>query len=178
MELADLVGKDPIPYYGADTHHFRLGEFVFEAVEDPSDGYRSCLQEIKSKSYREARKNGVILNSHPIAVVEVVKIDSDGENFDGYELRDALINRVWGRIGTDHSDSYYPFFVCDFPAFNPEEKMELLDEKGEISLGDYRQAVRSFALGGSFEYPGSAEPEPEPKPVDNSHLLNPAWGAW
>lgn len=35
-------------FYGVDGYRFKIGRNVFEAVEDESDGYRSCMAEVKA----------------------------------------------------------------------------------------------------------------------------------
>ena len=91
-------------FYGVDGNYFKLDNRVFEAIEDPSDGYRSYLGSI-----RHAKNPGAIFFTTPIARVQVRTVSLD--TFEGFELVDRF-NHVWLRVGTNTTtDDYYPFFV-------------------------------------------------------------------
>ena len=58
--------------YGVDGNSFKLDDCVFEAIEDESDGYRSCLEDIRMKDDTD----GLIFFKTPIALVEVLFTDT------------------------------------------------------------------------------------------------------
>jgi hypothetical protein len=95
-------------FYGVDNTFFKLGCQIFQAIEDESDGYRSCLQEIAK--IRKPKLKGLIFFQTPLARVRVEE-DSD---IDGYSLVDMIDGHVWLRVGTGAYDDYYPYFVFDY----------------------------------------------------------------
>ncbi len=94
------------PFYGVDFNRFKLGNAVFEAIEDPCDDYRSCLGCIKRND------NDGIFFDKSIAMVRVM--ERRNGDFEGYELVDAVDGHVWLRVGTDTYDEYYPTFVFSY----------------------------------------------------------------
>ena len=106
MELDELLGKR-LDFYGVDGTSFKLGEVIFDAVEDESDGYRSML-----KCVRVMNDPKLIFFETSVAKVGVEKID-DGY-FDGYELRDVSDGHLWLAVGTSNYDDYYPCFTFDY----------------------------------------------------------------
>lgn len=121
MELKDLTGEhmlDAVDFsnecvkaMGGDfedsqTMRFRLGGVVYAAVEDPEDGYRSCMREL-------IVGDGPMTNTFtPVKVVGEYK----SENADILRLVDAVTGQIVIEVGTDHSDDYYPCFVANFNA--------------------------------------------------------------
>lgn len=107
-----LVGQE-FPFFGVDNNTFKLGDTVYEAVEDESDGYRSMLEDVKVKDHE-----GLIFFGQPVATVRLV---SDDGEFDGYRLVDVADGHVWLRFGTDAADDYYPMFTFEYAAKAPQE---------------------------------------------------------
>lgn len=112
-----LVGKT-VSFYGVDNNCFCISvdsdkqRVAFEAIEDESDGWRSCLEEIKKVQIK-----GHIFFKQPIAMVKI----EDATDFDGWKLVEYIGNdpyrqssHVWLKIGTDYSDDYYPWFVFSY----------------------------------------------------------------
>ncbi len=100
-----------VDYYGADSghHSFKIDNIAFKVLEDPNDGYRSCLGVIE---YGE--QNDSIFFSSPIAKVRIEKFQESteyGNENEGYRLVDVEDGHVWLAFGTDHCDDYYPMFV-------------------------------------------------------------------
>jgi hypothetical protein len=99
-------------FYGVDCHSFKLDNCVFEAVEDESDGFRSCMEEVRMKDDTA----GLIFFQTPIARVRVEDADSSydmrgfNRGFDGYKLVDVKDGHVWLMFGTDDPTDYYPSF--------------------------------------------------------------------
>jgi len=111
-DFDDFVGKT-VALYGVDNNCFKIGfketTHVFEAVEDPEDGYRSCMQSIEIKD-----PEGLVFFKRPLAQVEI----QDAEGIDGYDFTDED-GHVWLTFGTDNDDCYYPLFVFRWQAKEP-----------------------------------------------------------
>lgn len=106
MQLEDLLGKT-VDFYGVDCNRFCVQidgdeRRAFEVVEDPDDGCRSALDEIK-----EVSVDAGIFFGQPIARVTVLP-DSE---LRGFKLVDATTEHPWLRMGTHDWDDYYPCFV-------------------------------------------------------------------
>lgn len=103
-------------FYGVDNNNFKLGDSVFEAVEDPEDGYRSMLAEVKTIT----DPAGLIFFQTPIARVRVKQAPEShskhgySESFEGYQLVDVADGHVWLLLGKDNADDYYPVFTFDY----------------------------------------------------------------
>ena len=93
---------DSIEFYGIDGYRFKLGDHVFEAVEDPDDGYRSMMRRIKL-----CRNSGIFFPD-PLDIVSIVEVCNS--NFDGYELRSIKDGHIWLQFGTETEDFWYPCF--------------------------------------------------------------------
>lgn len=105
----------------ASALRFRLNGCIYVAVEDPNDGYRSCLGEL---FIEEGRMKNAFM---PVIVEGRMK---SGQDCDILELVDVSTGKVVVEVGTDHVDDYYPTFVASFSpnnmchnvAMNEEEK--------------------------------------------------------
>jgi hypothetical protein len=97
-------------FYGICGNQFKLNDTIFEAIEDPNDGYRSCLETIKV-----ANSDG-IFSRNALAIVKIEEVEDGGEDssFSGYILVDIDTEHRWLFVGTDSSDSYYPYFVFQY----------------------------------------------------------------
>ncbi len=104
MEIKQGLEAD---FYGVDNECFKLEQFVFEAVEDPDDGYRSCMQEVRMKDDTE----GLIFFTTPLARVRVTENSDSVDDFDGYALVDVKDGHEWLVFGTSESSDYYPSFI-------------------------------------------------------------------
>ena len=87
---------------------FRLDGRVYEATEDPTDGYRSALRDIQVSTR-------VMKNVFPACRVwgRRPKELRDAT----VEFTDAVTGKVVLEVGTDNEDDYYPGFVS---CFTPE----------------------------------------------------------
>jgi hypothetical protein len=119
--FADLVGTTQ-DFYGTDGNKFKIGDYVFEALQDDNDGYRSSLGDIvpaegnfPSKAYCRVRVEEV--NSG----IQMKEADGGAGLFmdSGYALRDLKSGEVLAAFGTDNEDDYYPCFV--FWEFTPKK---------------------------------------------------------
>jgi hypothetical protein len=107
----DIVGRE-FYFYGVDSLMFKLGRYVFEAVEDESDGYRSYFGSFESRNAAD----GIFLNR----AVARVRVESyEDHSSDGWRLVDLRDGHVWLRVGTDNTDDYYPMFVFDYQPREP-----------------------------------------------------------
>lgn len=130
MELKDLVGEHFLSgceygtfkindsnYYheDANTIDFILDGRKISAIEDPSDGYRSCMMDLI-----ENRKGLEITNTFtPIRVIGAFREDDNdcAEINDVIDFTDCISGKIVLSVGTGNTDDYYPYFVGDF---NPE----------------------------------------------------------
>lgn len=125
-ELKDLVGLHMLDavdfetisvpeWEGADTFEdastcrFRLGGVVWAAVEDPSDGYRSSMRELRLLN------DAPMVNAFPpVQVLAVHRAKRGWDAADVLELIDTKTGQTVLEVGTDNTDDYYPSFVADF----------------------------------------------------------------
>lgn len=123
MELNELVGEHELS--GVDTStesvkeewgdgfencqaiRFRLDGITYMAIEDPDDGYRSSMGEIKP--------SGVEMKNvfPPVKVLCRMKPNDDQVN-ETLEIIDVVNGQTILEVGTDNMDDYYPWFVASF----------------------------------------------------------------
>lgn len=131
MELIDLVGPHKLTgvsrqnianagHYGdayAERISFTLDGITYTATEDPEDGYRSSMGDIVATE-------GTVL-PHSFAPVDVVVAHiakgqpgafRDADTHDYIEIRRADNDALVLTVGTQNTDDYYPYFVCEFDA--------------------------------------------------------------
>jgi hypothetical protein len=84
----------------ANVMRFVLNGITYKAIEDPDDGYRSTCG-VLEMSYDKVPN---MFNPHKVYV-------RMNEHEDIMEIIDLVTNQVVLELGTDHSDSYYPFCV-------------------------------------------------------------------
>ena len=117
-------------FYGVDNNKFKLGKDVWEAIEDPDDGYRSHLDTI-----REVILPKDIFFKRPIAKVFIKKTNEtnieDYYDFTGYIFIDVEDNHGWLIVGTADVDDYF-YFPCFIFDYRPKKKIEPLDLKPKI----------------------------------------------
>ncbi len=103
ITLKDLVGKhylSGVEFDGNDII-FVLNDIAFVAREDPQDGYRSSMDRLDIYT-------GIVKNRFE-GVEVIAKLSSDLLSLiDCDNEKEVLI------VGTDYSDSYYPFFVHEW----------------------------------------------------------------
>lgn len=87
---------------------FRLDGVVYTAVEDPSDGYRSSMNNLFVD--RDTMTNVF----PPIRVLAMKKPDGKYDSNDTLQLVDVVTGKIVLEVGTDNSDDYYPSFVGAF----------------------------------------------------------------
>lgn len=99
-------------FYGVDVNTFKIGcngnTYVFEAIENPDDGYRSMMDTILVRTPKD-----LIFSGGPIASV-VMKFyisENTDYSFTGFDLIDIKSGGTILRVGTECYDSYYPEFT-------------------------------------------------------------------
>jgi len=127
MELKDLVGEkmfsgidfenDKVKTWGDNFEdcqcvNFVLDGKVYTAVEDPDDGYRSSMKEIKEGITQV--KN--IFS--PVKVLARMKPDDNYGKNDVLELINIANGKTVFEVGTDNYDDYYPCWVASFTPEN------------------------------------------------------------
>lgn len=138
VELKDLVGKhvlSGVDYFndkiasGWDDERFedcQVLNFVldgkgYSAIENPSDGYRSMM--------REVRVIDPTLVSNRFPPIEVFAVYRDVAR-GGYDSADLLYlydianAKLVLSVGTDRSDDYYPSFIAEFTPENMSTNQE------------------------------------------------------
>lgn len=116
-------------FYGVDGNMFKLDKNVFEVIENPDDGYRSSMDEVKGPI------DVILLEKKPIffrTAVDTVSVRPVNEgDFDGFELVSTDDSKhVWLRFGTDMSDDYYPCFRFEY---NAKASAEILKAEAVIA---------------------------------------------
>ena len=127
MELKDLVGKHlltgvdeftkaEIVYGGFEDCqylNFILDGVTYTVIEDPDDGYRSSMKEIKVSDVPLTNMFA------PIEVIASYKdIDKYGTKGDLLIITDAKNGKVILEIGTEDTNDYYPSFVANWSPEN------------------------------------------------------------
>ncbi len=136
IELKDLVGPHKLSgvdvsnvnvknEYGGEMEDCQCISFVIDgktctAIENPDDGYRSSMREI--------RVNLAPLKNtfEPIDVICRYKTDHES---DILEIIDVKNDKVVLEVGTDNTDDYYPYFVCNWI---PENLSVLVANEREV----------------------------------------------
>ena len=106
-------------FYGVDDTMFCIGlegkRCVFEAIEDPSDGYRSYLESVQV-SIDDSRNRIFFRDSLGKVMIE----ETTGSELKGYSFKDVDTGHVWLQFGTDEFDNYYPLFTFRYRARAPD----------------------------------------------------------
>lgn len=110
--LTDLVGEHMLsgvdreaPDSGQSAIRFVLDGVLYVAEEDQEDGYRSFLGDLYTVP------GAICVNPFPPTRVEARITGTVGEIL---EFTDCTTGRTVLRVGTAHSDTYYPYFVDEF----------------------------------------------------------------
>jgi len=104
-------------FYGAVNNQYKLDDVVWEAFEDPDDGYRSYLDSVQKVDSNEI--------FYPIQLDEVIVRKIETGIFYGYEIVGVETNHTWLTFGTDSEyDAWYPCFVFRYTPMLAEEYEE------------------------------------------------------
>jgi hypothetical protein len=146
MLFDEVVGKT-FKFYGVHDTFFKIGRYIFEAIEDENDGYRSYLDSVETRS----DENLVFLGrSFATVIVEAVE---DGPYFNGFVLRDSTDGHIWLKFGTDNADDYYPCFIFEYQTKKEEAAPRKEQEKPQYNstmqrqLAAIQQAMKDGELG-------------------------------
>lgn len=107
------VGKQFSWDQNRNTIRFELDGQVYEAIENPNDGYRSYMDKLVVSNKR-------VRNRIPETQVVCVYRDKGYDSYDNCDLLDFVDcknGKVFLTIGTNHVDDYYP--ICIFE-YHPE----------------------------------------------------------
>lgn len=107
-----LLGREH-KFFGVDNYCFKLGNQVFEAVENEDDGYRSYLGSVELLGNWKTDHNLIFPR---LSFARVTLIECSFGAFDGYQIQDLDHHHIWLRFGTDNADDYYPYFVFEYQA--------------------------------------------------------------
>lgn len=94
-----------------NTIRFELDGQVFEAIENPSDGYRSYMDKL-------VISNKQVRNKIPETQIVCVYRDNDGDTCDLLDFIDCKNGKVFLTIGTKHVGDYYPVCVFEYSPKN------------------------------------------------------------
>lgn len=123
-ELKDLIYHGTWDLYGVCNNTIKIGcqkcgQILFvEILEDPNDGYRSMLGEVKV-----TKKSDGIFVDKPIDTVyfDEFKYSSTHESpFEGYRILGTENKYTWLLFGTENYDDYYPCFVFNWNPKAPQ----------------------------------------------------------
>jgi hypothetical protein len=101
-----LLENNDFYFYGVYNNKFKIDDMVFEALEDPNDGYRSSLGAIIVID-----DNG-IYHKQPLAKIKVI-YDCTGEDV-VHKFVDVDTGHIWLTIGTGDCGDYYPYFIFKY----------------------------------------------------------------
>ena len=141
MELKDLVGKHKLSgvdmlyesikgtwgdnYDDCQVIRFILDGVTYSAIEDPEDGYRSSMDEIRID-------NGLVSNTFPEQEVICSHFIKGvySEEDDILEFLSANTGKLILRVGTADVDDWYPSFICEWVPENMDINQEKSNESG------------------------------------------------
>jgi hypothetical protein len=108
------------------NNYFKIGSIVFNAVENEDDGYRSSLEGIFVVAVDEQKNLQLLFKEEPINVK--IKVTEDFMYL--YNDNESIISITPTlpilKIGTDHSDDYYPLFVFDYNENVIDENIDIV----------------------------------------------------
>ncbi|HEY8889800.1 MAG TPA: hypothetical protein VIM70_06060 [Clostridium sp.] len=112
MDFDKLVDLElTFHFYGVCNNQFKLDSNVYEAMEDPDDGYRSYMESVEVVD-----SDGIFFDT-PISTVKIEGADS----IEGYRLIDIEDGHVWLEFGTEDWGGWYPYFVFNYEPKAPKE---------------------------------------------------------
>lgn len=121
VEIKDLVGKHYLSGFDTATEkadksynedfdvvRFVLDGRTYKAIEDPSDGYRSYLEDL-------IVTDEIISNTFPPQeVIGIMKDNDDYSVNDTIQFFDIVTGKIVLEIDTDNTDDYYPYCVMNW----------------------------------------------------------------
>jgi len=113
----DFENKSVILYEWSDLEYCQVVRFCLDgktymAVQDPSDGYRSCMKHCLVVP--EMPKN----KFEEVEVYGVMKGEGEYNENDVIQFYDTITNKIILEIGTSNANDYYPFWVAKWSPEN------------------------------------------------------------
>jgi len=118
MKLEDLVGSHQLSgvdevcermpgiWEPCNVLRFKLDGITYKAIEDPEDGYRSCLWDL---DVSEDKLTNTFPQHHVVGVIQEVEHSMQLSGI--LQFIDVTTGKPVLEIGTDLSDEYYPCCV-------------------------------------------------------------------
>ena len=151
MELKDLVGIHTLSAVDKDIEsidnyhvkeanviYFKLDDIIYKASEDPSDGYRSYLNDLEiCDDYKIKNK------FEPQKVICEMVPDDEGyftQKNNILDIKNYHTNKIILSIGTHHYDDWYPSCVTDYRPENLSINSVLSDvneDKMKVIVSNY-----------------------------------------
>lgn len=94
----------------AQCIRFTLDGVTYIAVEDPEDGYRSTMREIRIS---ETPCRTVLFPVVPVLVIKKPD-DTYGQKNETLQFLNKVNGKVVLEVGTDNREDYYPWYVAAF----------------------------------------------------------------
>jgi hypothetical protein len=115
VSFDDIPAKTELnpEYEDANRCTFILDGEAYQAIEDPSDGYRSTLRTL-------LRCDPALVSNRfePIQVVGSMRGRTGYTENDVIDFRDTRNGKVILSVGTENTDDYYPSYVADWQPEN------------------------------------------------------------
>ena len=125
LTIQDILEEDTLySFYGVNGTEFKLGNIVFEAIEDEDDGYRSYLDSVPMVKSDSVFFKRPLINVYYDSYVQQYSKNEYQDYEGGFVLKDET-GHVWLTVCTDHGDSYYPYFVFEY---TPREDLKDFDD--------------------------------------------------
>lgn len=106
-ELSKISGYSA--WEDAQRCTFILDDIAYQAIEDPSDGYRSSLE------YLLICDKDLVKNTfEPIKVVGKLNTEAMYSTNDAIDFVDVRNGKTILTIGTFNADDYYPYYVAEW----------------------------------------------------------------
>lgn len=140
MNFDDFFKDKWFGFCGVCHNCFKLDDKVFEAIEDPCDGYRSYLGTIQLNS-----GEGLTFFDAPIVQVRIK--ERNGHDSEGFVLEDET-GHVWLEVGTNYVDDYYPTFVFYYtPSKERIAQQELEQQVANSGINPKLMTLTKLLLG-------------------------------
>lgn len=112
VEYGSIENDDKYYSDSSNVMYFILDGVTYAAIEDPTDGYRSCMKDIVVSEHK-------VTNRFKAQRVLGIQREKDsGWRQDVIDMYDVVTGKRVLSFGTGDADDYYPFFVCEFTPEN------------------------------------------------------------
>lgn len=129
----NLLEDKEFYFYGVNENKFKLDDLVFEALEDPYDGYRSTLGAVVIIN------DSNIFHKRPLAKVKMLYEPFEDNLY--HKLIDTDTNHVWLVIGTGDFNDYYPYFVFRYTPDEQQKDYVIVEKDYQTFLERYPELV-------------------------------------